>query len=76
MPSKKTDLLKLAKREKTFSTEAKEEAKGAAKRAKQESKEGYKESAKDSKREYLIDKAFAGWRKKIADKAKKKANND
>ena len=69
----KKDFLKIAKREKTFSTLAKKEGKGAEKRAKTESKAGFKESAKDSRWEAKIDKIFAKKRAKMAITAKNKA---
>jgi len=72
MKNEKKDLLKVAKREKTFSTLAKEEGKGAAKRAKIEAKAGLKESAKDSKWEVKVDKAFAAIRSGKARKAQSK----
>lgn len=79
MKKKIEDLKKVEKREKTFSTLAKEEGKGAAKRHKEESKAGLKVSAKDSEWETKIDKKFANIRKhkaavieKMLTKAKKK----
>jgi len=70
---KKKDELKVAKREKTFSTLAKIEGKGAAKRAKEESAKGLKESAKDSRWETRMDKQFAVIRAKKAELEKRKA---
>jgi len=70
---KQKDLLKVAKREKTFATLAKKEGQGAAKRAKQESKKGLKESAKDSRREEKWDNDFSKRRERIAAHAKIKA---
>lgn len=70
---KKKDLLKVAKREKYFSTLAKKEGKGALQREKAEKKEGLEESSKDSKWEVKVDKQFAKIRAKKAKIAKKKA---
>ena len=70
---KKKDELKVAKREKTFATLAKEEGQGAAKRAKIEASKGLKESAKDSRWETRMDKQFAVIRAKKAELAKRKA---
>jgi len=70
----KKDLLKVAKREKTFSTLATEEGKGASKRAKEEASKGLKESAKDSRWEAKIDKSFAKLRAVKANLEKRKAS--
>lgn len=72
MNKKLKDLEKVEKREKTFSTLAKEEGKGARKRQKSESKKGLKISAKDSQWETKVDEQFAKIRAKKADEAKKK----
>lgn len=66
------DLNKAIKREKTFSTEAKEEGKGALKREKEEKKKGLKESAKDSEWETKVDNKFANIRKEKVKKLEKK----
>lgn len=67
----KKNLLKVAKREKTFSTLAKEEGKGAMKRVKMEKGA----AKKDSQREVGIDMQFAkkraNWAKEARNKAKK-----
>ena len=68
------DLKKVIKREKTFSTLAKEEGKGAKKRKIAEKKAGLKESAKDSTREEKIDNTFAKFREGLVEKEKKKLN--
>ena len=70
---KKEDLLRVAKREKTFSTLAKKEAKGAESRLKKETKKGLRESAKDTRWELSVDKHFANIRSKKAQVAMKKA---
>ncbi len=67
--SKKSDLLKAAKREKTFSTLAHKEAIGANKRAKNST--GANKT--DNRRESVIDESFAKARKKIAKQYEKKA---
>jgi len=67
--SKKSDLLKAAKREKTFSTLAHKEARGAASRAKKTT--GANRS--DNRMESDLDEAFAKKRSKIASAYKKKA---
>lgn len=73
MKSKKIkDIKKVVKREKTFSTLAKEEGKGAAKREKAEKKAGLKEAAKDSKWEMGVDNKFAKIRAKKANVEKRK----
>lgn len=69
----KKDLLKVAKREKYFSTLAKKEGKGALAREKEEARKGYKEASRDSKWEVKIDNKFAKIRAKKAQVAKKKA---
>ena len=71
---KKKDYLKVAKREKTFSTLAKKEGQGASKRAKEEASKGLKESAKDSRWEAKIDKSFAKLRSVKANLEKRKAS--
>lgn len=71
-PKKLKDLKKVEKREKTFSTLAKEEGKGALKREKAEKKSGLKESAKDSKWEVSVDNKFAKVRKTKANKELKR----
>lgn len=70
---KKKDLLKVAKREKYFSTLAKKEGKGALEREHAEKRKGLKESAKDSAWEVKMDRKFAKIRSKKAEVAKKKA---
>lgn len=73
MKAKKVkDIKKVAKREKYFSTLAKEEGKGAKKREKAESKAGLKEAAKDSKWEVGVDNKFAKIRAKKAKEEKGK----
>jgi hypothetical protein len=71
--NKKKDLMKVASREKRFSTLAKQEAKGNEKVLKEEVKKGQTASAKDSKWEVKVDKQFASERMKRAGAAKKKA---
>ncbi len=65
----KKNLLKVAKREKTFATLAKEEGKGAAHRAKVE----HGAAKKDSQWETKVDNAFVRIRTAKAEQAKKKA---
>jgi len=67
--SKKSDLLKAAKREKTFSTLAHKEAIGASKRAKHST--GANKS--DNAMEADLDEMFARKRAKIAKSLKKKS---
>lgn len=67
--SKKSDLLKAAKREKTFSTLAHKEGLGASKRAKETT--GANKS--DNRMEAKLDEVFAKKRNKIATALKKKA---
>jgi hypothetical protein len=69
--SEKQELLKVAKREKTFSTLAKTEAKGAAKRALNE----HGANKKDSQWEAKQDTLWANKRAKLAATAKKKASS-
>lgn len=68
--SKKSDLLKAAKREKTYSSLAHKEAKGAASRAKHTT--GANKA--DNKMEAKLDEDFAKARKKIASALKRKAS--
>lgn len=65
---RKNDLENVSKREKTFSTLAKEEGQGTAKRLKKDMARGYTESAKDDRWELKVDKEFAKTR---AGKAKR-----
>ena len=67
--SKKSDLLKAEKREKTFSTLAHKEGLGAAKRAKHST--GANKA--DNRMESALDEKFANKRAKIATALKKKA---
>lgn len=67
--SEKSDLLKAAKREKTFATLAHKEALGASKRAKNST--GANKA--DNRMESRIDEIFAKKRSKIAAGLKKKA---
>ncbi len=69
--SDKQELLKVAKREKTFSTLAKQEAKGASKRASLSHGANKKDNAWEAKQDIL----WAKKRAKIAQAAKKKANS-
>lgn len=66
------NLLKVAKREKTFATLAKEEGKGAAHRAKIE----HGAAKKDSQREEKIDMQFARKRTEWSKEAKMKATKE
>lgn len=70
--SRAMDLKKVAKREKYFSTLAKEEGKGAQQRADKEEEAGLKEAAKDSRWETKVDRNFAKIRLSKASKAIKK----
>jgi hypothetical protein len=63
------NLLKVAKREKTFSTLARKEGAGAKQRAAHSSGA----NKKDNQMEARIDIAFANKRKKISQRAKRKA---
>lgn len=68
--SKKSDLLKAAKREKTFSTLARSEGKGAMER----SKHSTGANKTDNEFEAKLDEKFAKKRSKIATALKKKAS--
>lgn len=68
--SKKSDLLKAAKREKTFSTLAHKEGIGASQR----SKNSTGANKVDNTREAHLDEEFAKKRAKIASALKKRAN--
>lgn len=70
---KQKDLLKVAKREKYFSTLARKEGKGAAERAQNEQKRGLKAAAADSRWEHTVDERFAKIRADKAKQAKIKA---
>jgi hypothetical protein len=70
--SKKSDLLKAAKREKTFSTLAHKEALGADRR----SKNSTGANKADNRMESRLDEVFARKRSKIATALKKKAYKD
>ena len=70
--NKVKDLKKVIKREKTFSTLAKEEGKGASDRVKSEKKEGLTESAKDSSWERKVDDKFSEIRARKVRKEEKK----
>ncbi len=67
----KKNLLKVAKREKTFSTLAKEEGKGAMKRAKMEKGAARKDSEREAKIDMQFAKKRSVWAKEAKDKAKK-----
>lgn len=70
MNKDRSNLLKVAKREKTFSTLARTEAKGAKERVKHSSGA----NKKDNQFEYKADLMWSKKRAKIAEKAKRKAN--
>lgn len=71
--NRKQDLLKVAKREKTFATLASKEGAGAKKRLQLEKKRKEPQSEKDTRWEIQVDEAFAKTRAKKADLAKKLA---
>jgi hypothetical protein len=74
--AKKKDLLKVAAREKAFSTLAKKEGAGAKARLRRETTKHEPARAKDTKWEVSVDEKFAKERMKRSNSARSKAEKE